>query len=190
MPVTRPAPWCDCSHYKCWDGCASCWEDALQNLYHGCIPSPSVAAPARLTVTHLPRWRARPYTNQPCTARPFQSSSVKCGASASRFPPTPLKHGGSCFCQRHPLWRPAAWGAHAPRLAGHARERVLRWRRQTRPEQARRGNPTTRSADRARNSCQLMRGSLDAPQEVSSFENVPCGALFRDLVVAQTQGEA
>jgi hypothetical protein len=31
---------------------------------------------------------------------------------------------------------------------------------------------------------------LDAPQEVSNFENVPCGALFRDPVVASTQGEA
>jgi hypothetical protein len=35
-----------------------------------------------------------------------------------------------------------------------------------------------------------MRGILDAPQEVSRFEKVPCGALFRDLVVASTQGEA
>ena len=31
---------------------------------------------------------------------------------------------------------------------------------------------------------------MDAPQEVSRFEKVPCGALFRCLVVASTQGEA
>lgn len=31
---------------------------------------------------------------------------------------------------------------------------------------------------------------MDAPQEVSTFEKVPCGALFRYLAVASTQGEA
>jgi hypothetical protein len=33
-------------------------------------------------------------------------------------------------------------------------------------------------------------GDMDAPQEVSGFEKHPCGALFRDLVVASTQGLA
>ena len=31
---------------------------------------------------------------------------------------------------------------------------------------------------------------MDAPQEVSRFEKLPCGALFLDPVVASTPGEA
>jgi hypothetical protein len=162
----------------------------LRKLLRRCSPEIYfTVAPPRASVLHQPVSPGHPWGDgvQDLTRIghdppvSVQSSPVKPGAWASRVPPTLLRHGGSCFYQRHPHWQPAAWGAHAPRIAGHGRERASGWLRQTRPEQARRESPTTRSVDRARNSCQLMGGAWTRRRRSPGSRSSPAAHCFETL---------